>query len=54
MYPDISKNGYFFPSFLVAKKYATTRSVLESFSPVNTKRTKKRWKYDRVVRGSSM
>ena len=42
MYPNISKNGYIFSSVLVAKKYASTRSVLESFSPVNTK-LKEQW-----------
>ena len=43
-YPDIFENGFFFP---FSKKYPSTRSVFESFSPVHMK-TLKRWKYDNM------
>ena len=39
-YPDIFEHG-------VSKKYASTRGVFESFSPVHTK-TQKRWKNDSI------
>ena len=44
-YSDIFEKGDFFPCF--QKKYASTRSVCESFSPVHTK-TLKRRKYNRI------
>ena len=43
-FPDIFENGDFFS---YSKKYASTRSVFESFSPVNTK-TLERWKGDSI------
>ena len=42
-YPDIFENGLFPPPFS-KKKYASTRCVFESFSPVHMK-TLKWWKY---------
>ena len=39
----------FFPS--VFKKYASTRSVFKSFSPVHTKKLK-RWKYQSIPFGA--
>ena len=43
-FPDIFENRDFFS---YSKTYASTRSVFESFSPVNTK-TLRRWKGDSV------
>ena len=43
-YSDIFENGFF---FRFSKKYPSTGSVFESFSPVHMK-TLKRWKYDSI------
>ena len=49
--PRLYVSGYILKtenfSPLLKKKYASTRSVFESFSPVHTK-TLERWKYDNV------
>ena len=44
-YLDIFENGFFICRF--QKKYPSTRSIFESFSPVHMK-TLKRWKYDNM------
>ena len=43
----VLKRRFFFPPF--AKKYASTRSAFESFSPIHTKTMEIRLKYDSIL-----